>query len=66
MKGAVAAFDIVLAEDVEVEFESGFSAASAGQPGSQALHGYFAVEPSAPLAGPSRRIQKWRLHSGCR
>lgn len=52
VKGAVAAFDIVLAEDVEVEFESGFSAASAGQPGSQALHGYFAVEPSAPLAGP--------------
>jgi len=54
-KGAFAAFDIVLAEHVEVEFESGFSASAPGQQGSQQLHGYFAVEadPSvAPAVGP--------------
>ena len=50
-KGAFAAFDIVMGEHVEVEYENGFAPTAAGQPGSQQLHGYFAVEPTAPLAG---------------
>jgi hypothetical protein len=53
-RGAFAAFDIVLAEHVEVEYESGFPTSAAGQQGSQQTHGYFAVQPDvnlAPIAG---------------
>ena len=49
-KGAYAAFDIVLGERVEVEFESGFPVSPAGQQGAQQLHGYFAVDPDSTLA----------------
>jgi hypothetical protein len=53
-KGAFAAFDIVLNEHVEVEFESGFLVSAPGQHGSQSLHGYFGVDDPriAPLIGP--------------
>jgi hypothetical protein len=55
VKGAFAAFDIVLAEHVEAEFESGFPESAPGQQGSQQLSGYFGVDPDptiAPLVGP--------------
>ena len=66
-KGAFAAFDIVLGEDVEVEFESGFPASMSGQQGSQQLHGYFAVNPNpniAPLVGPVPADTKMHLAIG--
>jgi hypothetical protein len=54
-KGAFAGFDIKLAEEVEVEFQDGFSASAPGQQGSQQLHGYFSIGPDpsiGPIAGP--------------
>ncbi|MFZ1087077.1 MAG: S53 family peptidase [Terracidiphilus sp.] len=53
-KGAFAAFDIELGEHIEIEYESGFPDSSAGQAGTQQLHGYYVVPPAgvAPLAGP--------------
>lgn len=66
-KGAFAAYDIVLSDHVEVEFESGFSTSAPGQRGSQQLHGYFAVEPDpslAPIAGPVPADTKVALSFG--
>lgn len=66
-KGAFAAFDIVLAEHVEVEFESGFSASMPGQQGSQQLHGYFGPPPNpsvAALVGPVESSTKLNLSIG--
>lgn len=54
VKGAVAAFDIDVCENVHAEFQSGFPVNPQGQQGSQQLSGYFGVpDPSvAPLVGP--------------
>jgi len=66
-KGAFAAFDIVLGEHVEAEFENGFSASMPGQQGSQQLTGYFGIDPDptiAPLVGPVPADTKVALSFG--
>jgi len=53
--GAFAGFDLILGEEVNVDFESGFPIDAAGQQGSQQLQGYYGVHPDpsvAPLVGP--------------
>lgn len=51
--GAYAAHDVVLADHVEVDYQSGFSPTAAGQQGAQALSGYFTTEiANTPVVGP--------------
>jgi hypothetical protein len=53
IKGAVAAFDIVVEDKVHAEFQCGFPIQPAGRQGSQQLTGYFGVpSPALPLLGP--------------
>jgi len=67
VKGAFAAFDIVLGVHVEAEFESGFPESAPGQQGTQQLSGYFGVDPDptiAPLVGPVPADTKVALSFG--
>jgi Pro-kumamolisin, activation domain len=67
VKGAVAAFDIIVGDNVEVERESGFAVSPPGQQGSQQLHGYLGF-PSpatpAPVAAPVPQDAKIALAIG--
>jgi hypothetical protein len=55
LKGAVAAFDIVVGARSRAEFESGFAVGAENQHGSQQLHGYYGIDADAnsgALVGP--------------
>ena len=54
VKGAIAAFDIVVGARTHAELESGFAVSAPGRQGSQQLHGYYGLHPDpsvAPLMG---------------
>jgi len=65
IKGAIAAFDIVTANNGHAEFQSGFPLSPAGQQGSQQLTGYHGVpSPVPPLVGPVEQETELYLSVG--